>query len=34
MVKNMNKSYKSNKFKITAATWNDKIELSDGSFSV
>ena len=34
MVKNTKKSYKRNKFKITAATCNDKIELSDGSFSV
>ena len=31
--KNIKKSYK-NKFKISASTWNDKFELSDGSYSV
>ena len=29
--KNIKKSYKNNKFKISAATWNDKFKLSDGS---
>ena len=32
--KNMKKSYKSNKFKISAPTWNEKFELTDGSYSV
>ena len=32
--KNVKKSYKSNKFKITAATWSEKFELPDGSYSV
>ena len=27
-------SYKNNKFKISAATWNDEFELLDGSHSV
>ena len=27
-------SYKSNDFKISAPTWNEKLELSDGSYSV
>ena len=27
-------SHKYNKFKIPAATWNDKFELCDGSYSV
>ena len=27
-------SYSNNKFKVSAATWNDKFELSDGSYSV
>ena len=27
-------SYKNNKFKISAPTWNDKFELPDGSYSV
>ena len=29
--KNIKKSYKSNKFKISAPTWNEEIELSDRS---
>ena len=29
-----NKSYNNNKFKISAPTWNDKLELSDGSYSI
>ena len=31
---NINKSYKSNKFKISASTWNEKLELPDESYSV
>ena len=31
---NIESSYKNNKFKISAPTWNDKFELSDGSYSV
>ena len=27
-------SYNNNKFKTSASTWNDKFELSDGSYSV
>ena len=29
--KNIEKSYKNNKFKISAQTWNEKFELPDGS---
>ena len=32
--KNIEKSYKNNKFKISAQTWNEKFELPDGSYSV
>ena len=32
--KNIKKSYKSNKFKISAATSNEAFELPDGSYSV
>ena len=32
--KNIKKSYKNNKLKISAPTWNDKFELPDGSYSV
>ena len=32
--KNMKKSYKNNKFKISAPTWNEEFELPDGSYSV
>ena len=32
--KNLKSSYKKNKFKIPAPTWNDKFELPDGSYSV
>ena len=32
--KNTKKSYKNNKFKISAPTWNEKFELPDGSYSV
>ena len=31
--KNIKKSYKSNKFKISAPTWNEKFKLRDGSYS-
>ena len=33
-LKNIRKQYKGNKLKIVAPRWNDKIELSDGSYSV
>ena len=33
-MKNIKKSYKNNKFKISASTWNDKFELPDRSYSV
>ena len=32
--KNIKKSYKNNKFKISAPTWNVEYELPDGSYSV
>ena len=32
--KNIKKSYKDNKFKISASTWNKEFELLDGSYSV
>ena len=32
--KNIKSSYKNNKLKISAPTWNDKFELPDGSYSV
>ena len=32
--KNIKSSYSKNKFKISAATWNNKFELLDGSYSV
>ena len=31
---NIKKSHKNNKFKISASAWNEKFELSDGSYSV
>ena len=31
--KNIKKSYKNNKFKISAPTWNEEFELLDGSYS-
>ena len=31
---NMKKSYKNNKFKISAPTWNEEFESPDGSYSV
>ena len=32
--KNIGKSYKNNKFKISAPMWNEEFELPDGSYSV
>ena len=32
--KNLKKSYKNNKFKISAAAWNKEFELPDGSYSI
>ena len=32
--KNIKKAYKSNKFKLSAPTWNEHSELTDGSYSV
>ena len=32
--RNIKSSYKNNKFKISAPTWNDEFELPDGSYSV
>ena len=32
--KNKKSSYDNNKFKISAPTWNDKLELPDGLYSV
>ena len=32
--KNIKSTYNNNKFKISAPTWKDKFELSDGSYSV
>ena len=32
--KNIKKSYKNNKFKISALIWNEEFELPDGSYSV
>ena len=32
--KNIKKSYKNNKFKISTSTWNEEFELPDGSYSV
>ena len=28
------KSYKNNKYKISASTWNEEFEISDGSYSI
>ena len=33
-VKNIKKSYRNNKFKISAPKWNEDFELPDGLFSV
>ena len=32
--KNIKSCYNNNKFKISAPTWNDNFELSDGTYSV
>ena len=32
--KNIKKSYKNNKLKISAPTWNEEFELPDGSYSI
>ena len=32
--KNIKPAYSNNKFKISAATWNDEFDLSDGSYSI
>ena len=32
--KNIKKSYKNNKFKISAPTWNEEFELLDGSYFI
>ena len=32
--KNIKKAYKSNNFKLSAPTWNEHFELTDGSYSV
>ena len=32
--KNKTKNYKNNNFKISAPTWNEEFELSDGSYSI
>ena len=33
-MENIKKSYKNNKFKISAPTWNEESELTDGLYSV
>ena len=33
-IKNIRSEYKSNKFKISAPTWNDTFDLPDGSYSI
>ena len=33
-MENIKKSYKNNKFKIPASTWNNKFELPNGSYSI
>ena len=32
--KDFKKSYKKNRFKISAPTWNEEFELPDGSYSI
>ena len=32
--KNIKKSYKNNKFKVSAPTWNEEFELPDGSYAI
>ena len=33
-LRNIKKLYRNNKFKASASTWNERFELSDGSYSV
>ena len=33
-MENIKRSYKNNKFKIPASTWNNKFELPNGSYSI
>ena len=33
-MENIKKSYKNNKFKRSAPTWNEEFELPDGSYSI
>ena len=33
-MENIKSSYKNNKFKIPASTWNNKFELQNGSYSI
>ena len=33
-MENIKKSYKNNKFKISAQTWNEEFELPDGPYSI
>ena len=33
-MENIKKTYKINKFKISASTWNEEFELPDGSYSM
>ena len=32
--KNIESAYRNNKFKISAPTWNDEFDMSDGSYSI
>ena len=34
MEKKFKKSYNNNKFKISAPTWNEELEFTDGSYSI
>ena len=34
MWKNIKSSYNNSKFKISAPTWNDEFQLTDGSYSI
>ena len=34
IIQNIKKSYKNNKFKISAPTWNEEFELPGGSYSI
>ena len=33
-IQNIKKSYRNNKFKISALTWNEEFELPEGSYSI